>query len=114
MTALEGGTLYQDLDIEAFGRHVSEHRINHTVHSMESGFYELMKSCPLGSPNVVNSYHHQGTKLVPSGAKVLATAPDGIVEALLYDNGLSVQWHPEFLGHSEFLTWMRDTFLKVA
>ena len=48
----------------------------------------------------VNSYHHQGVKTLPEGARVAARSPDGLTEALEWADGplcLGVQWHPERL-----------------
>ncbi|MDD6041620.1 MAG: gamma-glutamyl-gamma-aminobutyrate hydrolase family protein, partial [Clostridia bacterium] len=48
----------------------------------------------------VNSYHHQGVKTLPDGARVAARSPDGLTEALEWADGplcLGVQWHPERL-----------------
>ena len=48
----------------------------------------------------VNSWHHQAVKRVAGDLKVVATAPDGIVEALEIPGhrfALGVQWHPEWL-----------------
>jgi putative glutamine amidotransferase len=44
------------------------------------------------------SGHHQGIKTLGKGLRVLATAQDGIVEAVEVENhpfALAVQWHPE-------------------
>jgi putative glutamine amidotransferase len=48
----------------------------------------------------VNTYsgHHQAVHLVAKGLQVVATAPDGIIEALTFSEHpwlLGVQWHPE-------------------
>ena len=55
----------------------------------------------LGETHVsVNSLHHQSVAEVAPGARVTATAPDGVVEALEVPGKpflLSVQWHPEDL-----------------
>lgn len=47
--------------------------------------------------NVV-SHHHQGIERVPEGFRVVATAPDGVMEAFEATDGrfiLGLQWHPE-------------------
>jgi putative glutamine amidotransferase len=52
---------------------------------------------------IVNSNHHQGLDQIAKGYSVLATAPDSIVEAIIWDNrlehpfALAVGWHPERL-----------------
>ena len=48
----------------------------------------------------VNSLHHQGLQQIAPALKVVALAPDQLVEAVeLPDHpfGLAVQWHPEWL-----------------
>jgi putative glutamine amidotransferase len=48
----------------------------------------------------VNSWHHQAIKRLAVDLKVVATAPDGIVEAIEIAGhrfALGVQWHPEWL-----------------
>ena len=55
----------------------------------------------------VNSLHMQGTKEVGAGARVEATAPDGLVEAIsLLDHpfALGVQWHPEWQSRDSGLS----------
>ncbi len=113
IAALNGGALYQDLHAQVGRDHHSPHGIvfNDDV-AIPSGFYDLMRSNPLGRPDLVNSLHHQAVKRVPENAQVLARAiRDGTAEALLYKRGVTVQWHPEFLNHWQFLAHVRDNFL---
>lgn len=47
-----------------------------------------------------NSWHHQSIKRAAPGVRVVASSPDGIVEAVeVPDRGfaIGVQWHPEWL-----------------
>ena len=49
---------------------------------------------------LVNSWHHQSIKRVADTLKVVATAPDGVVEAVEVPGqrfAIGVQWHPEWL-----------------
>ncbi len=50
----------------------------------------------------INSIHHQAVEHLGEGLTVVASAPDGTVEALEHEDKewdlLSVQWHPEYLG----------------
>lgn len=49
----------------------------------------------------VNSFHHQAVRLPGDGLEVVATAEDGVIEALWHPGmrfGLGVQWHPEMLA----------------
>ncbi|HET9941847.1 MAG TPA: gamma-glutamyl-gamma-aminobutyrate hydrolase family protein [Terriglobia bacterium] len=52
-----------------------------------------------GSETVeVNSFHHQSVGLVGASLRTVATAPDGVIEAIEDVNGrfvVGVQWHPE-------------------
>ena len=46
----------------------------------------------------VNTFHHQAVSRVPDGFEVVATSPDGVIEAIEAVDGrsiLGVQWHPE-------------------
>ena len=47
----------------------------------------------------VNSAHHQAVATPGPGARVNATAPDGVVEGVEHPGhrfALGVQWHPEY------------------
>ena len=54
----------------------------------------------VGRPRMaVNSAHHQAVATPGAGARVNATAPDGVVEGLEHPGhrfALGVQWHPEY------------------
>lgn len=54
----------------------------------------------VGRPRMaVNSAHHQAVATPGTGARVNATAPDGVVEGLEHPGhrfALGVQWHPEY------------------
>lgn len=55
-------------------------------------------------PRVVNSVHHQGIDAVAPTLKPLAWAEDGLIEAVVHrDNPavIGVQWHPEWMGHTQ-------------
>lgn len=69
-----------------------------TLHDVDvdsaSGLAQIMQT------ETVNTYsgHHQAIKDIGEGLSVIATAADGIIEALTYENHwwiLGVQWHPE-------------------
>ena len=49
----------------------------------------------------VNSFHHQAVSAPGERLRVVATAPDGVIEAVEsteYKSILGVQWHPECMG----------------
>jgi len=88
-----GGTLFQSL-VEVIGTSihggrgcVTEHRITLTP---DSSLFET-----LGDSAVVSSFHFQGINKVAPGFQVLATAEDGVVEAIEREALLGVEWHPE-------------------
>ncbi len=50
------------------------------------------------------SWHHQAIRAVAPGFEVVATAPDGTIEAVELPNQpwlLAVQWHPELTAHED-------------
>jgi putative glutamine amidotransferase len=64
-----------------------------------------------------NSFHHQSVDRVAEGAAVVATAPDGVVEALEWTRDdwwlVGVQWHPEELVRGDG-PWDRALFAAFA
>lgn len=65
----------------------------------------------LGPELNVNSYHHQAVASVGSGLRVVARAPDGVIEGIETDDGgvLGVQWHPEmFTDVDPLFGWLID------
>lgn len=49
---------------------------------------------------MVNSSHHQAIRDVGTGLTVIATASDGVIEAIRMNDRefvLGVQWHPEMM-----------------
>ncbi len=72
----------------------------------------------LGTAHVsTNSLHHQGIQQPAPGLRVLAHAPDGIVEAVEYEGhpfGLAVQWHPECMPDSPPMQALFRAFVAAA
>lgn len=108
-----GGTLIQDIASEVgdeiehgqshagFGAGDKSHPVR-----VESGsrLQEIYGSSEIGT----NSHHHQALKDVSPELRVIARAPDGIIEAVDRPAStwfLGVQWHPEmmFRAHPEHL-----------
>ncbi len=97
-----GGTLYQDLASEYEGAldHAAfpTHTIKEPVHPVTIDAESPLASI-LGTTTVmVNSAHHQAVRRPGTGMQVIATAPDGVIEATWaagHTFCLSVQWHPE-------------------
>ena len=97
-----GGAVHQDIyaalgngllshDQEPMERHVATHDVCITPDTL---LYRIF-GC---SRIAVNTFHHQAVSRVPAGLSVVATAPDGVVEAMEAVDGrpiVAVQWHPE-------------------
>jgi putative glutamine amidotransferase len=108
MNVALGGTLIQDIpsQVENALEHslkVPPHKAFDYAHDVwiedNSLLAKLMAERLSGSDScAVNSRHHQAVKQVAPGLKVVATAPDGIIEAIEDPEArfcLGVQWHPE-------------------
>lgn len=99
-----GGTLYQD-NMEAgshVGVHVQKNRkafASHMINIDKDSF--LYEVC--GEKYPVNSFHHQSVKEPGNGIKVVATAPDGIVEAIQHESKFiwACQFHPEMMHEKD-------------
>lgn len=109
-----GGTLYQDLGSQYSGKliqHKQQAPGDQPTHFVRVDFNSrLYKS--IGDNVFVNSRHHQAIKSVANGLKVVATASDGVIEAIENDDASiqAVQWHPENLWKkdSQQLTMLRN------
>jgi putative glutamine amidotransferase len=91
LNAALGGTLHQHIE----GHNHRKLRDAHEIHIAPGSRLERI----LGTQTyVVNSRHHQAAGRIAPGLLLLATAPDGVVEALEVPGkrfALAVQWHPE-------------------
>lgn len=106
LNVLLGGTLYQDLPSQlpgAMEHHMSPpyDRVCHQVALKEGGrLRALLGIEALG----VNSYHHQGVRVLAPCLQTEGVAPDGLVEAASCPDRrfcVAVQWHPEFNYRTE-------------
>ena len=101
LNVAHGGDLLQDVADEApdADRHQREDPRDPVVwHAVEVEPDSLLAAA-LGTTRLeVNSFHHQAPRRVGAGLRVVARAPDGIVEGLELagaDFEVGVQWHPE-------------------
>jgi putative glutamine amidotransferase len=65
----------------------------------------------------VNSFHHQGVRVVAEGAIITGYAPDGTVESLEFPAHpfcLGVQWHPEWLTYQPETQRLFKAFVDSA
>ncbi len=108
MAVAQGGTLVQDIPtmivraIEHRQHNAGKMRdeVGHTVSVAENTpLHDIVAQ----SAFEVNSFHHQSIREAGRDLQVIATAKDGVIEALWHPAmrfGLGVQWHPEMLaGH---------------
>lgn len=100
-----GGDLWQDLPSQYPGALVHKEpdedrdrrRLLHPVTLSPDSLTGRLLDC---RELPVNSIHHQAVRRVAPGFRVVATAPDGVVEAIESTEApfvLGVQWHPEEL-----------------
>ena len=114
-----GGTLIQDIPSEwpralvhdAAG--ARDERVHSVSVSSQSALAEALGVLELP----VNSFHHQSVTDVPAQFRVVATAPDGIIEGIESADTswwmLGVQWHPEELTSTPE-PWDRRLFAAFA
>jgi putative glutamine amidotransferase len=115
-----GGTLIQDIPSErsdATDHHPAGARTART-HAIDVAA-ESRTARALGVTHLtVNSIHHQAIDRVADGLRVVATAPDGIIEAAESPPQdpwwcVGVQWHPEELCSTPE-SWDRGLFTAFA
>jgi putative glutamine amidotransferase len=113
MAVAAGGTLHQHLpDVVTEIDHGSnQEKVRHTVSLRD-------EHAPVRWPVTfeTNTYHHQAVAN-PGSFKVLAVAPDGVVEAC-YDPAMrwaiGVQWHPELMIEEPFHRQLFADFLAAC
>ncbi|XIF19795.1 MAG: gamma-glutamyl-gamma-aminobutyrate hydrolase family protein [Acetilactobacillus jinshanensis] len=94
-----GGTLYQNIYSQIHDRKLINH--DGSFHSVQidpgSHLYRT-----LGGHQIVNSRHHQAIRTLGHSLRVVARAPDNIIEGIESPHALiqGVQWHPENLWQS--------------
>lgn len=95
-----GGSLFQDIpqQIPNSILHTSPNKPTWNYHEVDIDGNSLLFSV-LGKEKLrVNTSHHQAIKTLAPGLRIVATAQDGVIEAVQKDEGpfvLAVQWHPE-------------------
>lgn len=94
-----GGNLYQDLSLrpDTTLKHVQlPTSFSQPTHPVKIDATSLLGQF-LPENYQVNSFHHQTINTLGKGLKVIAQAPDGVIEAVENPEQriLGVQWHPE-------------------
>jgi microsomal dipeptidase-like Zn-dependent dipeptidase/gamma-glutamyl-gamma-aminobutyrate hydrolase PuuD len=101
LVAALGGTIHQDMKVcmpdvnllkhaQTMPRTTASHSVRFDQGSILRGLF--------GEGCAVNSFHHQAVATAGEKLKVVATANDGVIEAVEsteYKSVMGVQWHPE-------------------
>jgi putative glutamine amidotransferase len=127
LNVAQGGTLVQDIPSEL--AESIEHRFAVPPHQpydlaheiwieKDSRLVRLLRERLEGSDSCeVNSRHHQALKTLGEGLVSIATAPDGVIEAVEDPNRrfwLGVQWHPENFWRTGEFRALFEGFVKAA
>ena len=115
-----GGTLYQDIPAEFrtdIKHRQAEPKFSHS-HKVNI-VPETPLSSIIGAERIrVNSFHHQGIRILGKHLIPMAKADDGLVEAFCYDGESylrAYQWHPERLYDADnYNKKLFDDFLSVC
>lgn len=100
-----GGSLYQDLESQYPGKVIKHHQTGpggQPTHFVSVDHNSTIFKT-IGDNVFVNSRHHQAIKSVPSDLKIVATASDGVIEAIENSDASvqAVQWHPENMWQND-------------
>jgi putative glutamine amidotransferase len=117
MNVASGGTLYGDIPTEIGTTviHRNNGEVNHEIVLCDTS--SLIFS--IGTDTImVNSWHHQGLKIMPNSLRVIARSFDGLPEAVVMNRNthpfmIAVQFHPERLGKDNIIhRTIRESFYK--
>ncbi|MEZ7928949.1 MAG: gamma-glutamyl-gamma-aminobutyrate hydrolase family protein, partial [Flavobacteriales bacterium] len=118
MNVASGGSLYGDIPTE-IGTTVIHRNNGEVMHEIVLCDTSSL-IFPAGTDTImVNSWHHQGLKIMPNHLRVIARSFDGLPEAVVMDKSehpfmIAVQFHPERLGKDNAIHQkMRDSFYKA-
>jgi putative glutamine amidotransferase len=119
-----GGTLYQDIPSEIAGaldhsESTEQRDMSHLAHPIALAEDSWLAGRLDATELLVNTLHHQALRDIAPGLRVIARAPDGVVEAIEGAGEsfvLGVQCHPEELWERADARWSRvfDGFVAQA
>ncbi|HKM43456.1 MAG TPA: gamma-glutamyl-gamma-aminobutyrate hydrolase family protein [Limnochordia bacterium] len=97
-----GGTLVQDIPTQIKDplKHAQQAPRWYASHDITVQSASLLGNIWEHDPKKVNSYHHQSIAKVGKGLRIVASAPDGVIEAVESTEHrfvLGLQWHPELM-----------------
>ena len=114
LNVLSGGALYQDLSTQNPSEivHRDQNHEEWVKHEITVDADNIVADAFGGAGTyIVNSWHHQAVDKLGDNLKVVATAPDGVVEAIVREDKtyvMGLQFHPEAMideGDDSFLTF---------
>ena len=117
MNVASGGTLYGDIPIEIGTKviHRNNGEVMHEIALCDTSTLIF----PIETDTImVNSWHHQGLKIIPNHLRVIARSYDNLPEAVVMDKSehpfmIAVQFHPERLGEENIIyQTMKYSFYK--
>ncbi|MGE5590395.1 MAG: gamma-glutamyl-gamma-aminobutyrate hydrolase family protein [Bacillota bacterium] len=105
LAVASGGSLWQDLHSQVASslKHDQNAPRWYPTHGVRLTQASRLASW-LGTEIRVNSFHHQAVRQAPPGFTAVASAPDGVIEALEHQThpfAIGVQWHPECFWNQE-------------
>lgn len=110
LNVARGGTLIQDIESQVVNpiKHEQGQVYSRPSHSIKIEAGSLLAQLA-GSDSVrVNSSHHQSIGKVGRDLRVVASAPDGVIEAVVDTRAdrfvFGVQWHPEIAWQDDALS----------
>ena len=117
LNVLSGGTLYQDLPTQNPSEivHRDPNHEEWVKHEITVDADNIVAYAFGGEGTyTVNSWHHQAVDKLGDNLKVVATAPDGVVEAIVREDKtyvMGLQFHPEAMideGDDSFLSFYTE------
>lgn len=117
-----GGSLYQDLTYKdgTFIKHVQNAQPHTPTHLIDIDKSSVLFEIANFSTEVrVNSFHHLALKDIGKDLKIVATAKDGVAEAIEYEKDgvfiLGVQFHPEMMfSTNDFANNIFKKFIEIC
>lgn len=111
LNVLRNGTLIQHLpEAEAIHHAAGSHSRLERSHRVETVPKSVLAEV-YGPITSVNSFHHQAIDVPGLGVRVTATAPDGIIEGIEFEDApvVAIQWHPETFVADPVFDWFVST-----
>lgn len=115
-----GGSLVQDIPSQITDpiKHKQEAPTWYATHDIAIQSASLLGNIWGNNLGKVNSFHHQSINKLGKGLRIVASASDGIVEAIESSKHtfvLGVQWHPELMvGHYPSAEHIFNQFIQAA